>query len=379
MKIAAFADLHARGKDLFAFKAQAAAALKKTRAMGIELCLLAGDINDNPNVCDSYAATGAVEWETLHFIDHLPGEKIAIVGNHDVSGVGSADGLSFLRRRRGITVVSAPEVIEIGSEVHVYCLPWDWSGNNALEAIKAMPKRYLEKAVLLAHVQVTGARMNAAKTCEADAGKWQISRADLAALPFDRVFFGDFHARQDLTEGRGGYIGAFRQLNHGESENPAGFEVWDSETGEVEWVELDAAPKYRTIRAADIDDPQNIMAGLDENLRVIFDAMPDPVTVKQLEAQGVTVEARLEKAERQQRADVPAGVVERPHELIDLWGRSQGLQFTHGRADAMHAMYDRMFADAKPAAEETTTTASDMFDTTDANGVPAPFAEEAAV
>ena len=359
MKLAIIADCHANGRNLAAYSAQMEALAVECNRRGIGTILDAGDHFDRPSVGDNHASTGAVARAVLAAIDRLTErmvEYIAIPGNHDFSGVGSADALHVIESIRdvGIRHGSASEFDREHDRLSIMYLPWSYSGDDPEAELRFMMRSTDKWDILLAHCEVGGGKMNNSKACDPRPGHWQLSRAFLEEITASgqvrHVALGHFHARQDLTTGHGGYVGALFQHSHGEEGNPAGLEVWDSVTGETEWVELDAAPKYRTIRVPIGEVPfYHLMTNLTDPrwiTRVICEGEVDPVSVRQLEAAGVTVQQIVEPVERVRRAEIPAGILSDHRALMDLWGRSQKPPVDDGRLARMARVRDELLADA---------------------------------
>ena len=351
MIIANTGDWHLRGKDLDAARAQLLEMTRECRARGVTLVTIAGDVFDRDNIGDNHVRTGGVEEVGIEAITALTDggiEVLMILGNHDIAGVGSADALHCFDNRPLVSIVREPRVVELTDGLFMACAPWSWAGGDAEAAITAL----MPFNALLAHVQVTGARMSGAFTCEAKPGAWQVSRAFLEDIPAVRhIALGDFHARQNLAGGRGGYVGALRQLNFGEEGNPAGFELWDSETGAVEWVELSAAPRYRTITVPAGQTCAAVEPSDAERLRYRFEGgPPDPVLVAELENAGYSVESIVTAVERVRRAEVPAGIASNPHAMIDLFASVAEPPIGAERLAGMHRAHDRVFSDKREVA-----------------------------
>ena len=362
MKIAITADWHLSGKDLAEASAQLGAFVAECVARKVELVAVAGDVFDESTIHDSRAGTGAVGkvlTATLTALDKANIPQVMIAGNHDASGAGQADALHVLDGRPMLTILRGGggfAVADFGA-VEIIGVPWRWADPADAEptiarAISERPDwgNVSAATLFLSHIQIVGGRMAGSHTCSTR-GEWRASRACLDALDVDHIALGDFHARQDLTGGRGGYVGALRQLNFGEEGNPAGFEVWDSESGAVEWVELDAAPRYRTVEVGPGDlDYLPPEAGENERLRVRYvghDTFPME-DIKRLEADGVQVEQIVERKERVRRAEVREGVVDSPHGLIDLWAENLNKAVDVPR---MHRVFDLVTADSTAVAE----------------------------
>jgi len=357
MRIAITADWHARGKDLPELRAQLDAMVRQCGTREVNTVAILGDVFERSQIGDNYASTGAIAaiviQSMLGFVNH--GKTITVIpGNHDCAGAGSADALHVLEGIPNLFVFRNAGSLYLRN--HGQCLehrslwlPWmwrtDWSPIEVLT--KGMPHTiddYTE-AILFAHVEVIGARMGGVQCCEVKPGKWQISREFLESLPVAHVALGHFHTRQDLTGGRGGYVGALRQLNFGEEGNPAGFEIYDTETRETTWIELDASPTYRTV---EVSNP-NLMPGkrTNEHLRIRYvGTQPiDPSVIAELERNEDTqLEVIVPRQERIQRAEVPAGIADDPHGLIGLWA---GTQNPPVEATPLNQMYDRVHADAR--------------------------------
>lgn len=338
MRVASLADLHFRGKDLPAAVNQLAAALAECRERDVDLILVAGDLFDKANVSDAHASTGAIAGalgDVLgeHIITHMGADIVAIPGNHDKAGAGSVDATRVLDPFPGLLIVREPgwsTRFGPSGAPSVFCLPWVYGADPA--ALLPSPEEILARKgprILLAHVQVIGGKMSGFVTC--DKGSFAIGREVLDALPFDRFALGDFHSRQDLFGGRGGYVGALRQLDHAEAGNPAGFEIWeprrvgiDPAEGSVEWIELDEAPRYRTVTLAPGSPiPQ---AGPGEVLRVRCDGWePTRADASLAESGGrVTIEAIMEAPERVGRGvELPPGGIDRPEDLLAVWAAAQ--------------------------------------------------------
>jgi len=353
MKIANTADWHIRGKDLDACRSQLLAMHIECVERRVDLVTVAGDVFHSSTIGDQYASTGAqveVALEVVRLFSQSEIQVLMIPGNHDKAGAGSVDALHVFDGLEDVEVVREVKAHNVwfkgGRCLRVLCLPWAWSG-NAEEILGTLAGFEGEADLLLGHAQVAGARMQGAFTCDAKPGAWQLSRAFLNTLPVRRIALGDFHARQELVEGKGGYIGALRQLTFGEEGNPAGFEIWDTETGAVEWVELGAAPVHRTtiLRPG---DPFDVVMDSSVKQRVRFEGkIPSAETVHKLEGLGVQVETIVPVQERVRRANVPDGIINDPHALIGLWAEHQEPRIEGDRLARMLTVYDSLQADAR--------------------------------
>lgn len=350
MKIAAISDIHARGKDLDSLEAQLMHAFVACELEGIKHLLIPGDVFDRPGIGDQDASTGAIcevicGWAS-RFCNGLDREIHVIPGNHDLAGSGSKDALHVLDEIKNVHVYHKASTARIGGCGFAF-LPWYWSGDPSAcisEMLNELESLPVSKKILVAHIQVIGA-IHGSTPCEAKPGLWQVSRDYLAALPFDRFFLGDFHRRQEVVPGRGGYVGALRQLNFGEEDNPAGLEIWDTESNLSSWHELNGAPRYRSEPVDDMLGDAHIVRGDNEILRVKYSTQPDPIRVRELEKQGVIVQQVIEREERIRRADVPEGILQDRHGLMRLWAAQQNPLIETSRIDQMLGAYDWLVGD----------------------------------
>lgn len=377
MRIAFTADWHLRGKDFNHCRAQLLQFAEKVKEQNVDTIVIAGDIFETPNIVDQHASSGALIGlanEIMARLVECCEDIIIIRGNHDQSGAGSADALHVFDPYANaasphVTIVRSRTVLN-RTDVYLACLPWQWDiGLGAEHEIQGLIRHcQAENAdrpiILTGHVGVGGARDNDGGNYEQKTGSWSIARSFLEGLRLllIRIAFGHEHARQDLSGGHGGYVGAIRQCNFGEEGNPAGFEIYDTHSRSTEWIELDAAPTFRTVvvdpeDSADYDqyleDDQNEMELIEpveagsENLRMqIMGGIVDNVAVRKLEQQGVVVEHFIEPEERVRRADVPTGILQDHHALIRLWAEQQEPPIPEDRLDRLFCLYDRVLADA---------------------------------
>ena len=378
MIVANTADLHFRGKDLSAKARQWEACLRICAERGVELLTCAGDILDKSTIGDKAAPDGAVmdafkrplvEWlgDAWRGGDGPPREFLTIVGNHDKAGAYSMDSLTFLDGTGGVRVSREPETRhyvrtrQAGlDELYVCTLPWDWAGGNPSQIVRDMRSSKLPRfyhvihdgvpTLLLAHVQFHGGLMNDYRACdktgeECPPGDWHMDLDAILPL-FTRVAGGDFHRHQP------GFVGALAQNSHDETGNPAGFEIWNTATNEVEWIELDEAPRYFTVP---VESPEEIDLVLAEprkpNTIIRYQCaegiMPTQEQLMRAEAARVDLDyyaPRLERMSRVDAEEAPPEIIDQPHRLIDLWASKQEPEMEPARIAAMHEEYDRSFA-----------------------------------
>lgn len=280
MKVAIIADLQPTGDRLDEFRCQLDAAIDVAINHGTELLAIAGDVFEVGNIGDRHRPTGAIlravcEPLRRYLSAHAENEIVCVRGNHDTDNDSEDDALVALEAmdRHRVKIIRRSVWWIANCGLAVAGLPWRWAGDDPdtppdaeaeLDALlndgpvctSPTPR------LLLGHVQVLGARMNALRTCEG--GNWCVSREKLQELVefhmIDRVALGDFHLRDvNLAgPGRGGYIGNLWQQNFSHEGNPAGVEVWDTETGRAVFHEIYAARRHQIILAASPDEAMRL-------------------------------------------------------------------------------------------------------------------------
>jgi exonuclease SbcC len=351
MKIAIYADLHPQGARLAEWARQWETSLCIAREK-CEQVLIAGDLFDQPNIADRDETAGAIIRAingpiAAHYSD-APGKITAIPGNHDKANDSCVDACAAIEEL--VNVVRIPEWItlrgEEGEVLHVACVPWFWLRNAEDEITKLMAsKPKTGKTMLLAHVQVIGARQTESQICEH--GTFAVSRQFLESLPVDYIRLGDFHARQELVAGKGGYVGALWQCNMGEAGNPQGFEILDTETGAVEWIEVSEARRHQV---EEFDSPDGLMEftrGIDvepiERLWIRTDGfMMAPEEKRRLQMLGVRVSHKnLPRPERAARTiTIPAGALQDDAATLRLYCDSRAGEVS---TDELVLITDEMF------------------------------------
>lgn len=366
MKLAISPDWHI-GRELEHDAAQLGALVARCIREEVSAVLVPGDVFDRPNVCTPKYSTGAVQAVVADAIGRLVEADIKVTmipGNHDKAGPGSEDCLRFLDvMAPDVVVVREPKWLVDRCGVNVLYLPWvyDADAEAVLRDLVAFGMQsggvfgdgnaFSGLSLLMAHVQVIGARMAGLRCC--DGGSWCVTREFLESLPFTRFALGDFHARQDLFDGRGGYVGALRQGNFGEEGNPQGFEIWDTDTGAVEWIELYAAPMHETYRPTCPVELDTMIGAPSVNRRraVVSGWTPSGEAMARAEAAGVRVDVEAVRAERERRVDsVGSGILDDPHALIRLWASQQRPPLGDDDVARLLRVHDAVTADAKPAA-----------------------------
>lgn len=334
MKIAIMTDEHADGKNLGDLDAQSSAAAAICSDHGIDLILHGGDMFHKAKIHDEPASTGGILEAAHRALAKFTGTNhIILLGNHDKAGVGQPDALHAFDGSPNVKVIRKPSVETYGG-ANIFCLPWSWEGQSAEHAFDAF-NLPASVDVFLGHVEVIGGRMNDFCTCKSTPGQWQISRTCLDGIKAKHIAIGHFHKRQQLNP-RGGYIGSFMQHTFNGTGDPAGFEIYDTVTGETQWIELEAARKHCIFV---VDENTPAPESLPEHAKSMIKysrGICDQVEARRLENAGAVIKEFVERVERIKRADVPAGALEDPHGLIGLYAASQNPPLAGDRLERMH-------------------------------------------
>jgi DNA repair exonuclease SbcCD nuclease subunit len=337
------ADWHLRYADLDAATKQIHKMLDVCIDRGVKDIFISGDIFNKATIHDDRGSTGLIGSVFSDWLGQCRRNEIHVLvtpGDHDIPGAGARSALGVFCGKPELTIVNIPFILkfkETEDSFSVLAVPWQWSPDRPAEEIilQALAAHGKPVDLMIGHLSIMGGAYNVKKSMDYESGgararQWVVSREFLAGLPVKHIGLGDFHRRQDLADGRGGYIGAIRQLNFGEETNPAGFELWNPKTDETEWVELDEAPKHvtRIIPAGTkMTNPMpKEMYQVHPNIcaRWMFEEEPDPIVERQLQEQGVRVDREVKRVERARRADdIEPGIVENDHALIDLWAGQQ--------------------------------------------------------
>ena len=259
MRIAFIADTHCRGKDLSEFNAQVAALDASLADTKPDLCCHLGDYFDNSQVGDRSASTGAVAEAGINLArvvtNHCP--LIITPGDHDQGGGNTVDALTILEgleTKWPLTIARDVGYRPVFNGPLLVTVPWKWGQTNAEEQIAEVLKNpaCYGTVLLIGHLEVSGLSFAAGGPTKeqpdrvAEARGWCVRREFLdnliASKQVAKIALGNYHNRNSY------FVGAFRQVSYGHEGEPQGYELWDSETGETTWVELDGSKRYQTIR-----------------------------------------------------------------------------------------------------------------------------------
>lgn len=229
---------------------------------------------------------------------------VACEGNHDATAPTQSGPIDILGAIGGPNwAIREPEIVDIEG-VQIAVLPWarpssllldDEPGDPAAlaqatsEALLAIARGFAAQidpsrpAILVGHWALSGAIMSGGQALSPTEPVLPVH--ELAALPFQAVIMGHIHKPQVLHERPLiAHVGALERQDFGEEHDERRCLIFDTDTGEWEWVDLPARP-LRTFRAelsspADVDAwytrlAEEASAHRDAILRVIYRAPED--------------------------------------------------------------------------------------------------------
>jgi DNA repair exonuclease SbcCD ATPase subunit/DNA repair exonuclease SbcCD nuclease subunit len=289
MEIILTADWHAQGGATGRVVAQAIwDCFEYADRRDADMVIIPGDLHEDAALAlGREASCGDVQASVMRpmmrFLQGRPERRIiAMPGNHDLLRVSSLSALEYLKGIPGVIVVEEPRIITVtirGETVIVPCMPWIYNTHlRALPEYRDMPDaEFVDVAIakrqtllhgwraalagdrsfkiLAGHAEITGARNRYREL--ADGETHVFSLRDLQDVGCDALAFGHYHLAQ-----MDAYIGALVQLNHGEEDNPTGWDVLNTTNGTREHVETDC-PRYYTARTWETYEALHFRAGRD--------------------------------------------------------------------------------------------------------------------
>ena len=195
-------------------------------AYGIDSVIHLGDVFDVRKGIDYWS----LEWSKRVFFDPLREKGISLmvaVGNHDIFYKTSlkinSPGIN-LREYENVMTIDFPQT-QIVKGTGVFMVPWICEDNA--ETFIQMRDMSLAK-VAMGHLEVTGFYANQNYQCEHGTNPKVFEQ-------FDTVFSGHFHKRS--TRGNITYLGNPYQLYWNDEGDTRGFNIYDLESGELEFIE----------------------------------------------------------------------------------------------------------------------------------------------
>lgn len=193
------------------------------QTLGLKTIVQVGDLFDKRKGVDSFSASESKRY----FFNKLDGLTAHIlIGNHDSFFKESIEVNSpdlLLTDYTNITLYQKPTTVSIGT-TNVDIIPWICRDNE--EEIAAFMAKS-ESEYCFGHFEIEGFAMY--KGVESQHG---LSR-DLFKK-YKKVYSGHYHTRSD--DGNIAYVGTPYELTWSDFDDPRGFHVWDSDTGDIEFV-----------------------------------------------------------------------------------------------------------------------------------------------
>ena len=259
MRVAHVADLHISGKNYDRCKKALDQVVEYVcdHKNDIDTVVFSGDVFELGNVADRFKSVGDLQKLFLDAVRRMCAEIFILEGNHDQSAGLSA--LEFLRGRIEyrcypystdvfkIHVVSTIKTRDFSpyiekSMCQFIFIPWiPIKGRNTItlvrEKLKGLKIAKECPTLLFGHLNIVGNKIGRVT----EDSPHSFTMEELESIGADYMSFGHIHKRGN------GYCGALFQQNFGEEGNPQGFEVIDTETMEVEYVEIDL-PEHKTFQ-----------------------------------------------------------------------------------------------------------------------------------
>ena len=203
--------------------------------------------------------------EGLVILSNLGNRQYMLIGNHDLYMKNSRDTYSIIipEDAEGIEIIDNP-ICKDG----LLFVPWLLDEEKLKDLITEYSPEYV-----FGHFEIPSFKYNQKIAMEGDYNPFDYQGPKM-------IFSGHFHMRQakdNIT-----YIG--NCFSHDFSDdnnwNNKGFAVFDSETGDIQYVEWKEAPKYLVVRVSDMNIPDDMSNGY---LRIINDKNYDNSQILKLQ------------------------------------------------------------------------------------------------
>lgn len=249
VKIGMFADLHIRPSDHKSFKDAWLAALVNLNRQGINFVTISGDVFDRYNIGTSAASVGTLVDSFCEPLSRLNMNALIIDGNHDMPNNNDMSALRIFNGMKNIIVVHNTKfVLKRKGNVAIMCLPWI---NNITQQMRedviydinecVNKLGATHRMVLLGHVEIEGTAINQNYKLFGTRYCWP------AHIFEDLKSRGVMMALGHIHKADSNYLGAFRHLNFGDTDNVPGYYVYSSATHTKQFIENELSPKYMTI------------------------------------------------------------------------------------------------------------------------------------
>lgn len=210
--------------------------VEELKRRDIDTVVFLGDFFHNRNTVSVNTLYVASEFLELFYKNDI--KLHMILGNHDLYYLNdpTVSGVALFRRYPNVQIYSEPTMVQFGSKK---CWFVGW-GYDQLQ---------YSGDVLFTHAEINVFRFNK-KQSECNEGL----RCSELLTKFKMVYSGHFHLRQnkkwDVGEVR--YPGNPFQMDYSDEGSSNGFEIYDTETGEVEFVADEETPRFYRIKLSEL-------------------------------------------------------------------------------------------------------------------------------
>lgn len=245
MKLAIFSDLHLGIKQND----------ESWQKIALEWCdefkksMIDRGVKDIAFLGDFFHSRNTISVDTLYtagvFLDKLKDFNIHMIyGNHDLYYLSNSlvSAVSLFSSHPNITVYKEPKVVKLGSKTCCFC-GWGYD-----------PLKY-EADVLFTHAEINAFKLGE-KQAPCEKG---ILCSDLLRR-YKLIYSGHFHMRQDkvYATGKIKYVGNPFHMDYSDEGLPKGYDVFDIETGEIEFVENKLSPRFLRMKLSEMTEVYDI-------------------------------------------------------------------------------------------------------------------------
>lgn len=172
-------------------------------------------------------------------LDKLRDFKIHMIyGNHDLYYLNNniVSAVSLFKHYPNISVYEKPEIVEFGDKKCCMC-GWGYD-----------PLKF-SADILFTHAEINSFKLGTRQT-ECEKG---ILCSDLLKN-YNLIYSGHFHLRQEKTYAAGKikYVGNTFEMDYSDEGTHKGFDIYDTESGEIQFVENNVTPKFLRMNLSDV-------------------------------------------------------------------------------------------------------------------------------
>lgn len=217
---------------------------------GITELVFAGDVFDNRR----FTASEILDRVYRLFKERLSGFTCHVIaGNHDLLYDNSSDvcQIRFLENLPNVKVyVDAVGMENIGTKKW-YFVPWVQEDkiDKVNKWLVKCSRGNIDDNVIVGHFDMVGARMEAKTVSTSGFDPKRFLNAAKLTIS------GHYHCRSEISDGNSliCYVGTPYQLSFGHVGVPAGYHVYDDETGQLEFVENKVSPVFVDVADTELD------------------------------------------------------------------------------------------------------------------------------